>query len=231
MGKQRRSSSIPYRFRESRSWSRMSTDNNDPNGRRLILPGDIHKRLFAYVSLSKGEISGFAKVQVGRGGFRDSDFTVTDAVIFNQECTGTHTELSDESLAQFYMKLRRDKQRPRDWMLWWHSHDDGSVFFSNTDEDTIKKLSKNARVVSLCMNKNGAMVARYDFKDESEILTPVVIPSFREIRRRVRNEVKRKVKYIRERGVLRGYSAYVSPHAVRQAERDYSDEQDFIIPC
>lgn len=105
-----------------------------------------------------GEISGMAKSHYDE---EKDEIVVDDCVIFEQKCTSANTDISDEAMAKFMYKLRQDGENPKDWNLWWHSHASMGVFWSGTDDQTIKDEASDY-LVSLVTNKKGEFKARLD---------------------------------------------------------------------
>jgi hypothetical protein len=138
--------------------------------KKIILPMHIYHKMLAYARCSEGEISGFGRTKIVH---KDGTTLVTilEIRIFKQVVSSGHTDLDKGALAQFYVELVREKQNPANWNLWWHSHNDFGVFFSGTDNATIRELSHDSKLYSVCINKNGNLVGRYDaFGQEHEEL-------------------------------------------------------------
>lgn len=211
------------------------SEPTDANARKLIIPEHIWRKMYGYVALTKSEVSGFGKLKRFYDVVRrpDPSFELVDIKIFKQVCNTAHTQLSSEDLTNFYLEMIKQKEKPTDWYCWWHSHDDGSVFFSSTDLGTIEQLSSKGRVVSLCVNKLGAMTARYDTKGQTELLSPVIKPDIAGLKDELKLEIKRKVKVEGFRRMRsHGYPAVKRRHIVPIQEaigyyRDYEGHQLF----
>jgi proteasome lid subunit RPN8/RPN11 len=132
----------------------------------LVIQKQAYLKLKYYIDICDDEISGMGKSFVNEEG----DIVMTDLVIFDQEVTGVHTEIDDESMVKFINELMDKKESPADWNIWWHSHADMKAYFSSTDDATIKSHSNHQTyLISLVGNKEEEYEARLDIfpKDES----------------------------------------------------------------
>lgn len=131
----------------------------------LTMEFPIYKKMLYYTRAAKGEISGLGRVEiVGK------EARIIDAIIFRQKCTSGGTDLSSECMSQFVVSLINMGFNPENWKLWWHSHNDFGVFWSETDDNTIQKLSAESTLYSICINKKGETVGREDTQgEEAEI--------------------------------------------------------------
>lgn len=146
-----------------------------------------YKKMFFYTQASKGEVSGFGRVKETEKGF-----VVTDIKTFEQSCTPGHTKLDGEALTIFYLSL----EHPEEYRLWWHTHNDFSAYFSPEDKGTIAELSEDALLISVCMNKDGDIVARADMNGETKKLSVVIIPTGNwKLKGECYKEIQRKVMY------------------------------------
>jgi len=135
---------------------------------KLYIEAKAYEKMSYYIQLADGEISGFGKVKFIKSptaSVWDTDkIILEDVQIFPQRCSSGGTTLQGEDLAKFINTLIKQKQDPYDWRCWWHSHYDFGVCWSGIDEQAIRELteSKDAELISICMNQASDIVARKD---------------------------------------------------------------------
>ena len=103
-----------------------------------------------WVRMASGEVSCLAEI--------GHDLVVTDAVLLEQECTATSTELDQEAVAAVLLR----HERPERLRVWVHSHCDMQVYWSQQDEETIEALANDTFLLSIVVNKKGAVRCRID---------------------------------------------------------------------
>lgn len=137
--------------------------------RDIIIDPLAYKKMLYFTQAATGEISGFGKVlpvSVHKNYFKGYEsinkYMITDVKIFKQKCSSGGTTLDGKSLARFIVDLVKAGEKPEEWSLWWHSHNDFGVFFSGTDTGTIAALSPETLLVSVCINKEGQLIGRVD---------------------------------------------------------------------
>jgi hypothetical protein len=155
MGLNMHNSFFPYRSTEIEEIETVATYN-------LIFPMPLYHKMLSYARASNGEISGFGRTHVHRVDEGTVNVHIKEIRIFEQVVSSGHTRLESEALHNFYHELLTENKDPMLWNLWWHSHNDFHVFFSSTDTDTIEELSTKKKLYSLCINKKGETVARFD---------------------------------------------------------------------
>lgn len=164
----------------------------------LRFPWDIYKKMFYYCLLRRGEISGFGKIKLMRNKINDH-YLITDLKIFKQKCESFHTSLDEKDQSNFIIELAKTNENPKHWCCWWHTHYNSTAFFSGEDILTIKKLSKNSELISVCISQLGEITCRYDnSENESFSLTPIIIPDIKNkedslLIQKIRKEIKQKV--------------------------------------
>ena len=121
----------------------------------VFVPSTIISKLQAYIDGCKLEISGLGYVSVLSNG----DLHVTDVHLLEQECTGGTTELDMAAVGNYMME---HADRMQDIHLWWHSHVNMTVFWSQTDHDNISDLKGMGWLLSIVGNKKGEWKARLD---------------------------------------------------------------------
>lgn len=131
---------------------------------KIILTKKAELKLKYFVDLTPGEISGLGKTRI-----KDEEIIVEDIIIFEQTCTSASTIIEDGAQAKFLFELMKKEEDPSNWNLWWHSHASMGVFWSTTDDATIKDHREQTHIISLVTNKKGEFKARLDIfpKDES----------------------------------------------------------------
>ena len=159
---------------------------------KLELSNLAYSKMVHYTQKSRGEISGFGKMnKIG------NRIIITNVKIFKQICTQTHTTLDEETLHSFLGRLIRRGENTGKWKLWWHSHNDFGVHWSDTDETNIARHSENSYLLSICINKNIDMIGRIDDKGQRADIPVKVLPIRGRLKENCYREVKRKVEYER----------------------------------
>lgn len=125
---------------------------------KLIFPAVLERKLNAYVQEVDGEIAGMGAVEIRD----DGNFYVLDIAIYDQEVTKGTADLSSEALAHFQTDIVKRGLSPRNYYLWWHSHDTMGAFFSTTDTGTIETSTEFDHVLSLVVNKRRDRKCRFD---------------------------------------------------------------------
>lgn len=137
---------------------------------KLIIPAAIERKLNAYVQAVDGEIAGMGKIEMRD----DGNLWVMDLAIYDQEVTAGTADLDSASLAMFQTELIRKGESPKDWYLWWHSHNNFSSFFSKTDTDTMDSSTEFDHLVSLVVNKKRERKCRLDTHRPFRLTIPEV---------------------------------------------------------
>jgi hypothetical protein len=117
-----------------------------------IVPA-VFARLQAYVQESPGEISGFGLICV-----EDGNLVVDDIFIAPQHCSAASTAIADGDLDRFLSDLLERGGDPGRLHLYWHSHADMDVFWSDTDVHTLESAFPQAEwVLGLVTNRRGEL--------------------------------------------------------------------------
>ena len=91
---------------------------------------------------------------------REDKLVVKDIILPYQEVTSSTCEFDEK---MFSVITENKNINPEEIRGWLHSHNDMSVFWSGTDEDTIRKLGRRMPyVVSIVVNKKRELKARID---------------------------------------------------------------------
>ena len=162
---------------------------------RVIIPGKVWAKMQYYCQAAKGEVSGMGTV-IQKD---DETLEVTNIIMLKQDGSGASTEMSQDALDAFMLKLARKGQSLQDWKVWWHTHDDFGCFWSGIDTNNIsnmkKILGKKGYLVSINTNKKGDVIARYDDNDYSNPLFTAIKPSkgYKKLRNTCHRQVRRLV--------------------------------------
>lgn len=125
----------------------------------IAITPDAKAKLDAYIGICKQEISGLGVVSR----HPNWKFLIEDIILFSQEVTAGTTDLDEETLHQFLTEAVNQNLDPSALKLWWHSHVNGSCFWSGIDTETIDKaLLGNDWMLSIVGNKKGEYKCRLD---------------------------------------------------------------------
>lgn len=127
----------------------------------LDIPFPVFCKFAALVEVCPYEISALGKVEK-----KGNDLKLTDIKLFRQQVGYSHTVIDRRDLGRFYYELMQKEEDVSQWKCWLHSHADFAVFWSATDEETIKDfdndLSSDNWMLSIVMNKKKDLLARVD---------------------------------------------------------------------
>ncbi|MDD4409368.1 MAG: hypothetical protein PHW52_01805 [Candidatus Pacebacteria bacterium] len=131
---------------------------------KIILPVvrisfEAMQRLCMYIRYCQEEVSG-----LGRVSMVGNNFVIHDVYLLEQKVSATNTVLSPKDLSNFLVKMVTDGDDPEGIKLWWHSHVDMPVFWSNIDEHTAGSF-RNKWMLSLVGNKAEEFRIRLDIFD------------------------------------------------------------------
>jgi proteasome lid subunit RPN8/RPN11 len=165
----------------------------------LITPLAFH-RLQLLLKLCPSEIAGLGVVVPHPEGW-----LIRDLFVLPQRVTDFDAELDPEALLQFLTRFVAEGGDPASLQLWWHSHADGEVYWSETDLQTIERFP-GPRVISIVGNQKGDLLCRLDlFAPRRARLDglPLVLrvepggdqmPDLATLHRQVREEIRNKLK-------------------------------------
>jgi len=124
---------------------------------------EVYDKMFNFVMESKGEVSGFGKVDK-----IDNKFYIKDVFAPEQKNTFATTEIDSKHISRILVEMAKRGYDSADWRCWWHSHGNGSVFFSGTDLNTIEKFmefgNKDFYLISIVVNRFNEILCRIDIK-------------------------------------------------------------------
>jgi hypothetical protein len=114
---------------------------------KIIIREHVYRKFMHFVDKAPGEVSGMGAVEIVNG-----VPVVTDVWLVKQKNSDASTELDGNEVARLMFE-HRDKD-----LRWWvHSHAEMSVFWSGTDEATIKEFGEHGWLVATVMNKKREM--------------------------------------------------------------------------
>jgi hypothetical protein len=122
----------------------------------LRFTAETYARLRLYVELCPSEIGGLGEVRPEGEGL-----LVTELFLLDQRVSASETELQPEALLCLLHRCLEEGRDPAALRLWWHSHAEHGVEWSDTDEATIRGFGGDS-LVSLVTNKAGDLLCRYD---------------------------------------------------------------------
>jgi len=122
----------------------------------LRFTAETYARLRLYVELCPSEIGGLGEVRPDGEGL-----LVTELFLPDQRVSASETELQPEALLRLLQRCLEEGRDPAALRLWWHSHAEHGVEWSDTDEATIGNFGGDS-LVSLVTNKAGDLLCRSD---------------------------------------------------------------------
>ena len=125
----------------------------------LRFTAEAYARLRLYVELCPSEIGGLGEVRPEGDGL-----SVTDLFLLDQRVSSSETELEPEAVLGLLHRCLKEGRDPAALRLWWHSHAEHEVEWSETDEATIQGFGFDS-LVSLVTNKAGDLLCRWDAWD------------------------------------------------------------------
>jgi hypothetical protein len=131
----------------------------------ILITEEAKAKLDGYIELCPEEISGLGRVVMPKA----STFLITDILLFSQEVSAGSTDLDQATVAQFVVEALQGDHKPEELKVWWHSHVNGSCFWSGTDNTTIEGFI-NGWMISVVGNKKGEYMARLDIYDPLRLL-------------------------------------------------------------
>ena len=129
----------------------------------------VYHKIMHWIDKAVGEVSGLGKVVFEA----DGTCRVISAFLIEQENSGSTTDLNAAAIAKVMYEQR---ETPGHLNFWWHSHVNFGVFWSGTDENTIRELGSNGFLVSTVLNKKRENLSAIYIK-ASEILPEIFIDS------------------------------------------------------
>lgn len=128
----------------------------------IYICADAMTKLRSWTYHAKGEVSGLGLVEANFEDGRIESLEITDAFIVRQTCSASSTELDQEAVGQLLVELEREG-KANQLKLWWHSHGDLGVFWSQTDDANVRRMRTDDYLVSIVINKRWDILARVDW--------------------------------------------------------------------
>lgn len=123
---------------------------------RVLIALQAFLRLKLYVDLCPFEVGGLGTVEP-----RGENLLVTDLFLIRQRASDSDTELDPQAVAEHLLQTVREGKDPATLRVWWHSHAEADVTWSDTDERTIAGL-RIEQLVSIVGNKRHQFRCRLD---------------------------------------------------------------------
>lgn len=124
----------------------------------VVIPMPVYSELMHYVQMFPGECSGCTLVEHSVKGAKHT-FTLGRVFLPLQTNTGASTDITEEEVARLQTQMVRDGLPTEKLRCHWHSHAGMDVFHSGTDKDNYDVLKTGEYLVSLVLNKAGAIKA------------------------------------------------------------------------
>lgn len=122
---------------------------------------EVLEKIKYFVKKADGEVSGLGVIRNV-----DGNLVVVDAVLLEQECSSSSTDLDEKAVAKVMYEMRNVNG---DLNFWWHSHANMGVFWSGTDDTTIKEIGNNGYCLASVFNKAGEIKTRF-YQRETDVL-------------------------------------------------------------
>lgn len=174
----------------------------EPQLPKVLIPPETFERLKLYIELCPWEVSGLGIVeQVG------NDFLIRDIFITRQWNYSAFTEMYPEDLSRLLIEMVKEGKDPNQVKLWWHSHAEMDVFWSQIDDYTCRNMGQY--LISVVGNKAGKFRCRLDISEPVRLTVdnlsfdvrdgePVKVDRER-LRREVEREIWEKVQSLNEK--------------------------------
>jgi len=121
---------------------------------QITIDNLVYQKIMYWVrKASPQEVSGLGKVVIIEDGFR-----VINAMLLPQENSSGATDIDGEDLSKAMFELKDD---PGHLNFWWHSHGQGTVFWSATDKETVKDLGSNGWFIASVFNTKAEIKSCY----------------------------------------------------------------------
>ncbi len=127
---------------------------------RIFIAAQAFERLKLYIDICPSEVAGLGMVAD-----RERDLLVTRIFLIRQRASDADTELDPEAVAEHLLHILHQAGDLSAVRLWWHSHAEGQIFWSKTDEETIEGLRIDP-LLSIVGNK------RHEFRCRLDQFTP-----------------------------------------------------------
>jgi len=122
---------------------------------KVEIDDKVFQKIMYWIDKADFEVSGLGMIEYNKD---HNILRITDAMLLKQAGSGAATEIDAAAVAKA-MFLMKDKPGSLRW--WWHSHVNMSVFWSGTDQDTIKELGGGGWFAATVFNKKREMKSAY----------------------------------------------------------------------
>jgi hypothetical protein len=126
---------------------------------RVFITPQALQRLKLYIDLCPFEVGGLGIVEPF-----GEDLLVADIFLLRQRASDSDTELDPQAIADHLLQTIREGKDPSSLRLWWHSHAEGDISWSDTDKKTIEAFEafQIEELVSIVGNKRHEFGCRLD---------------------------------------------------------------------
>ncbi|MCI0483302.1 MAG: hypothetical protein L0Y78_01835 [candidate division NC10 bacterium] len=130
----------------------------DPPGRmpRVFIAATAFKRLKWYIDLCPFEVGGLGIVEPF-----GEDLLVADTFLLRQRASNSDTELDAQAVLDHLLRCAQEGGDLSSLRVWWHSHAEGDIHWSDTDEQTIEAMQID-QLISIVGNKRHEFGCRLD---------------------------------------------------------------------
>lgn len=154
---------------------------------------DTLTKMLGYAQATVEEISGVGAIEK-----IDGLLVVTQIYLLEQECSSVTTEINSDALGKLMLDLVK-QGKEANLKLWWHSHASMDTFWSKTDDDTGRIISKADWAFRVVINRNDQIKVSADVNEPfphtvHDLNLKIYNPGEKEIYKECRKEVKEKVK-------------------------------------
>lgn len=123
---------------------------------RLYIAPQALRRLKLYIDLCPFEVGGLGTVEPF-----GEDLLVADIFLIRQRASDSDTELDPQAVAEYLLRTIEEGKDPSSLRVWWHSHAEADITWSDTDEKTIEALQIE-QLISIVGNKRHQFGCRLD---------------------------------------------------------------------
>jgi hypothetical protein len=161
----------------------------------LFVPVNVWQKMMAFVDACPEEVNGFGYLEQ----YSENALLLTDVFILEQFVTPASANCSAETIGRHLTQMMRDGEDLAKMRFQWHSHVNGSVYYSSIDTNAIDSSYLNAPwMISMVLNKLGEHVCRIDFFKNFRLSlgmeVRIVTVRDRELEAFARQEIVEKVK-------------------------------------
>lgn len=158
---------------------------------KVIIDRMALEKIRYFVDKDSNEVSGMGLTRV----VGDTIY-VDDVQLLEQRNSAAHTDIDAEAVTKL---MAQWAGREGNVNFWWHSHVNMSVFWSATDEATIKQLGQHGMCVASVFNKKGEIRTAVCCKTELPFVSGPQVVMFDEIPLQVKTEVPVAIKELWDR--------------------------------